>query len=48
MSDRKLQFTGVLFDGKTADKHPVEILLTPRDLVLRRQGDPASGSWSWP
>lgn len=38
MTARKLQFAGALFDGKSARKHPVDIALTPRDIILKKPG----------
>ncbi len=36
MHARKLQFAGALFDGKSARRHPVDIELTPREIILKR------------
>lgn len=36
MPARKLQFAGALFDGKSARKHPVDVELTPREIILKR------------
>ena len=38
MTARKLQFAGALFDGKSARKHPVDIELTPREIILKNPG----------
>ncbi|MBC8286550.1 MAG: M48 family metallopeptidase [Nitrospinae bacterium] len=38
MTARKLQFAGTLFDGKSARKHPVDIALTPREIILKKPG----------
>ena len=38
MNARKLQFSGILFDGKSARKHTVEIVLTPREIIIKQQG----------
>jgi hypothetical protein len=38
MTARKLQFAGALFDGKSARKHPVDIELTPREIILNNPG----------
>jgi len=36
MSARKMQFAGALFDGKSARKHPVDVELTPREIILKK------------
>jgi beta-barrel assembly-enhancing protease len=38
MTARRLQFPGALFDGKSAGKHPVDIELTPREIILKKPG----------
>jgi len=38
MTARKLQFAGALFDGKSARKHPVDVELTPREIILTKPG----------
>lgn len=38
MTARKLQFAGALFDGQSAQKHPVNIELTPREIILKKPG----------
>ena len=45
MVTRKLQFSGALFDGQSANKHPVQIKLTPRHISLTVQGGAAV---NWP
>jgi Zn-dependent protease with chaperone function len=47
MSARKLQFSGALFDGKSADKHSVDVELTPREIILKQTGrEPVHWSYS--
>ncbi len=47
MTARKLQFAGFLFDGKSARKHPVDIELTPQDIILKNPGhEPIHWSYS--
>lgn len=36
MPARNLQFAGALFDGKSARKHPVDVELTPREIILKK------------
>jgi Zn-dependent protease with chaperone function len=38
MTARKLQFAGVLFDGKSARKHSVDVELTPQKIILKKPG----------
>lgn len=38
MVARKLQFAGALFDGKSARKHPVDVELTPREIIIKKSG----------
>jgi Zn-dependent protease with chaperone function len=38
MTARKLHFAGVLFDGKSARKQPVDVELTPQDIILKKPG----------
>mgnify|MGYP006426569909 CR=1 FL=1 len=45
MVSAKLQFNGFLFNGKSAHKQPVRILLTPFNIILTVQGKSAI---SWP
>ncbi len=47
MTARKLQFAGALFDGKSAGKHPVDVELTPREIILKKPGQkPVHWSYS--
>ncbi len=47
MAARKLQFAGVLFDGKSARKHSVDIELTPREIIIKQPGhSPVHWSYS--
>ena len=45
MVSPKLQFNGHLFNGKSAQKQPVRIVLTPFNIILTVQGKSAI---SWP
>lgn len=38
MSERKLTFSGALFDGRSAAKQPVTLRLSPQALILERPG----------
>jgi beta-barrel assembly-enhancing protease len=38
MTVRKLQFSGSLFDGKSATKHHVDVELTPQEIILKLTG----------
>ena len=44
MVTRRLQYSGALFDGQSADKHLVQIELTPRHVSLKFQGG-SSVNW---
>ena len=47
MTDRKLQFTGVFFDGRSSQKHRVDIELTPQEIILKEPGhEPIR--WAYP
>ena len=45
MTARKLQFAGTLFDGKSAQKHLVDVELTPQEIILKISG---CGRTHWP
>jgi beta-barrel assembly-enhancing protease len=45
MVSQKLKFNGFLFNGKSAHKQPVRIVLTPFNIILTEQGKSAI---SWP
>lgn len=46
MVTQKLQFSGALFDGKSAQKHLVHIELTPREIILTVQ-DCSAVNWPY-
>ncbi len=46
MVTRRLQFSGALFDGQSAQKHPVQIELTPHHISIAIPDCPAV-SWSY-
>jgi len=47
MTARKLQFAGALFDGRSSQKHPVDVELTPQEIILKEPGhDPVRWVYS--
>jgi len=47
MTARKLQFAGSLFDGKSSQKHLVDVELTPQAIILKAPGDKPI-RWAYP
>lgn len=47
MNPRKLEFSGFLFDGRSARKYSAAVRLTPRELTISLPGGPAR-SWPYP
>ena len=47
MTARKLQFAGSLFDGRSSQKHLVDVELTPQAIILKAPGDKPI-RWSYP
>ena len=47
MTDRKLQFAGSLFDGRSSQKHLVDVELTPQEIILKAPGDKPI-RWAYP
>ena len=47
MTARKLQFAGSLFDGRSSQKHLVDVELTPQEIILKAPGDKPI-RWAYP
>jgi len=47
MTARKLQFAGSLFDGRSSQKHLVDVELTPQAIILKAPGDKPI-RWAYP
>ena len=47
MTARKLQFVGSLFDGRSSQKHLVDVELTPQEIILKAPGDKPI-RWAYP
>ena len=47
MTARKLQFAGSLFDGRSSQKHLVDVELTPQEIILKSPGDKPI-RWAYP
>ncbi len=47
MTARKLQFAGSLFDGRSSQKHLVDVELTPQGIILKAPGDKPI-RWAYP
>ena len=47
MTARKLQFAGSLFDGRSSQKHLVDVELTPQEIILKAPGDKPI-CWAYP
>ena len=47
MTARKLQFAGSLFDGRSSQKHLVDVELTPQEIILKAPGNKPI-RWAYP
>ena len=47
MTARKLQFSGIFFDGRSSQKHHVDVELTPQEIILKEPGNEPI-RWAYP